>query len=832
MLHFTFTHKAMARLVMLGLVLTAGLAVLAPAGEALAQGSPPIKALDPETAATTEAPKFGCFDGGGGSILWGCMAWASYGIMFVMAWFAGLVAVLMNFAVAELVVGMGQLVGEMPGIVDAWIVLRDITNVFLVFLTIFIGIATIMGISRYDYKTLLFKVILAAIFVNFSMLFTKVIIDVSNLAATEIYTLLMKQARPDLDASECGQQIAAANFGTSKCIGDGLAGAWWSQLKLMSIMSYTQGTVGLTGPAVDDIQKRIIFIGALGSLLFAIMTFVFGAVALLLIGRFVILVFLLIMSPVAFVAWVTRISGAGSRWWNSLLSQSFFAPAMFLMFWISWKLTYSMTSRYFASNDLTSLSGAASGNMGSMAILMYIVTIIGFLIASLMVAKNLGAYGAAAVMSTGRGLARDAGLGFGAGVGAATVGAVAATGRNTIGRWSNKGAESKALAEAEARGGFRGKLAGLTQRSFAGVAKSSFDARNVNGLGKKVFLGEGAKGGYKKKLDDQIKEREETYKRIGQSRPASTQLDDREKELRKVDDTYGEARDRTGEDVMDSKLADARREHDPIERELSKLDADKKAGRAVDTKRYEELKNKKAAAKDKVEVLVTLQNQMTDRAAKEKQLATDRTLTPESRAKLEAELAATTGAIQGSYHVINKEVASIDDKLRLLESSKTGDKEHNKQVDAQMKTLQQNRGAIVESMEANSAYERARGYASRDQMKGVAERRARAQDSLDASKLAVRQSITDRHTSQWKDEAKNRQAIYSDQLLTADRWETMGAMTPTKNQVAADRIRATGAKSAKEKAFEEMLKAVAEVDKAGGTAAPAPASEPDAPKTS
>ncbi len=561
---------------MLAFVLCIGLSVLAPASDALvyAQGPAQVMQTNPNKAANTETPEFGCFDGGGGSILWGCMAWASYGIMSLMAWFAGGAAILLNFAVAELVVGMGQLVGEMPGVVDAWIVIRDLTNVFLVFLTIFIGLAMIMGISSYGDKSLLFKVILAAIFVNFSMLFTKVVIDVSNLAATEIYTLLITQARPDLDGSACGQQVAAANFTDSKCIGDGLAGAWWGQLKLISIFSFTNATPGAT----EDMQKRIMYIGALGSILFAVMTFIFGAAALLLIGRFVKLVFLLIISPVTFVMWVTKITGHGRWWWKELLSQSFFAPAMFLMFWISWKLTTSLSARYFASNDLTSLSGAATGNIGAMALILYFVLVVGFLIASLIVAKNMGAAGAAVMMKTGSDIAKTAGMGFGAGV-MAPVGAAAYTMRRGVGATTE-------LAEAKFKNSkfARTKVGTFFGESFVKptadkVKSASFDPRGtklVQGLSQ-GYLGEAKKGGYTG-WKKEMAEKQNAYEKW-LAAPTPTGEDNRKRDLKQeqVDDAHKASEQMGLQAARDAEAAALEAEHAD---ETAKLEVE---GKLTDT---------------------------------------------------------------------------------------------------------------------------------------------------------------------------------------------------------------------------------------------------------
>ncbi len=364
--------------------------------------SPLTRAL--EAADREGGNNFGCLSLSG-QMLTGCLAWASYTVMTFAAWLAGGASVVLNYAVQELVVGMGMLVGNLTGITDAWIVLRDIANVFLLFLTIFIGIATILNLSAWNYKQLLWKVVIAALFVNFSMFFTKIVIDVSNLAATELYALIMEQKGGT--SAACATQIASGSF-TGECIDDGIAGAFWDQMRLATFYDISQ----IPPDKRDEATQRMIWVGALGTILFLVAAFVFGAAAFLLIGRFVILVLLIILSPVAFVMWITRISGSGSQWWHKLLNQAFFAPAIFLMWWIALKIMTGLNARYMLGSQ-EGYAATALMTTSGISLLFYFVIVMGFLIASLIVARNLGAAGAGAVLNTGERWARGAaGLGF------------------------------------------------------------------------------------------------------------------------------------------------------------------------------------------------------------------------------------------------------------------------------------------------------------------------------------------------------------------------------------------------------------------------------------
>src|SRR3990167_2811170 len=72
--------------------------------------------------------------------------------------------------------------------IDAgWTFSRDIVNIFFIFILLFIAIATILGIESYGAKSLLARLIVVALLVNFSLLATRGIIYVSNSLAVQIY---------------------------------------------------------------------------------------------------------------------------------------------------------------------------------------------------------------------------------------------------------------------------------------------------------------------------------------------------------------------------------------------------------------------------------------------------------------------------------------------------------------------------------------------------------------------------------------------------------------------------------------------------------------------
>lgn len=332
----------------------------------------------------------------------GCGTMAAYYIMKGCAWIAVWASVILNIVIRELIVNMGILVGNMPGVTDAWKVVRDIVNVFLVFITVYIGISMIVGIESFGSKKMLGRVILAALLVNFSGALTTLVIDVSNVAAISGYSMLLNEgvkSNSTVKTDECAQPNDDKYDMSSTCITTGIAGVFWSKLQMTKIFNIQdfQGQGG-TETVQKDTDDALIWVGLLGGIMFLVLAFVMGAMAFMLIGRFLILVLCIIFSPLAFVALITGISGRGREWWSKLTNQAIVAPVMFLMLWISYRMIEGFTARFDLEGGV---AGSAMGDTGGIGILTYFVIIIGSLIMSLIVAKELGAAGASAAISTG-----------------------------------------------------------------------------------------------------------------------------------------------------------------------------------------------------------------------------------------------------------------------------------------------------------------------------------------------------------------------------------------------------------------------------------------------
>lgn len=336
------------------------------------------------------------------SSMTGCVAV----LMSILMWLTGMLlyyaGLLLNFAVIETVVKMGENFDGLLGIYTAWEVLRDIGNVVFVFAVIFIGLATILQVNRYSYKQLLRNVIIGALLINFSLLIGKVVIDVTNLAAAAIYD------RSIPNATQCTSAQLTTQEAVQGCIDAGIAGSFMTQLKLTTFFSSTyEGglltmaeNAGVTASQKGALQK-IIMVGFMASIFFVVTAFVFFAGAVMLIGRFVILIFLLIFSPIAFVGMAfPKLGGYASKWWDKLFSQAFFAPVYFLMIYVT--LQVLRTPVMSGATNSNTFADALITTSGRFDVVLNFAVVIGLMLLALIVSAQMGAYAGNALLSWGK----------------------------------------------------------------------------------------------------------------------------------------------------------------------------------------------------------------------------------------------------------------------------------------------------------------------------------------------------------------------------------------------------------------------------------------------
>lgn len=447
--------------------------------------------------------------------------WIMTKIMTLFAWLLGVAAITLDISVYYTVVKMGNYINELSAIGIAWKVLRDFGNIVLIFGFLAIGITTILNTTVYGWsRKALPMLLLAAVFLNFSLFISQAVIDTGNLFATQFYTQI-----------NGGQPAGDKGFSVKE---EGISNKIMGQVGLQTI--YTAGNVN------TDVFKasNSWVIGFMGIILFIVAAFVMFALAFILISRFVYLIYLIILSPLGFAGLaVPKLEGAAKKWWNDLFTQAATAPILLLLLylalnvitddgflrgfgvgtspdgWVGW------IQRTSGTDNLAGFAGLLLSFLVSMGLLLFVV------IAS----KKLSAFGGDWATKT---------------AGKLSFGATAWAGRSSFGWGSQRTSEllrKTRFARVPVLG--RAVIGGLDKAS-----KATYDARGVKAFGglsalKMGELGKPAEGGYRKWEEDKVKEREKyakDLKQTGREKNAQTAAESQKKrseeEIERIQNRY------------------------------------------------------------------------------------------------------------------------------------------------------------------------------------------------------------------------------------------------------------------------------------------------------
>lgn len=325
-------------------------------------------------------------------------------------WLAGAV---LNFVVQITIVDLSENIKRLDMINSAWVRVRDLANILFIFFALYISIRTILGVSTGETKKLLIRMIIAALLINFSLFFTKVVIDGSNIAALHFYRLVPK----------------TGSFAFGAGTKPGFSNTIMDRLSLTTIYDTTKGARGEIGAAfTQDFKQKVaagfsetgtFFIATVGGSIFVLIAaFVFFVISLFLVTRFVAFLFLLALSPLAFATWILpNLKKLTDKWWLTLWNQALFAPAVMLLLWVAMELIPKVTEIIPGAEDSFS-SLLFQVGASSIGVLLNYVFIIAIIIFCLVAAKSFGVYGSGMIIKGGQS-ARKWGQGA---LGRATVG--------------------------------------------------------------------------------------------------------------------------------------------------------------------------------------------------------------------------------------------------------------------------------------------------------------------------------------------------------------------------------------------------------------------------
>src|SRR3989344_1473641 len=364
------------------------------------------------------------------------------------AWILGLAGNLMDMAIKF---SLDTKYFKIDAIDSGWKLIRDLVNMGFIFILLYIAISTILQLSSYNIRSMLAKLIIAAVLINFSLFFTRVAIDASNIVAQNFYNAFTVSAD--------GNPNISATFKNYLRISEKFEKNSGKPLNIVGIDSYR-----------DAVLRFVVIVVAL---------YVFLSVALLFVARTVAFIFLMMTAPIGFIGAIfPGASGAAAQWRKTLIDQMLVAPVFLI-------LIYLVAQIMKASMFNLDLIGETEKALDVNFYFNYVI-IIALLLFTKNITKKISGKAGAMINDFGK---KALAVAAGATLALATGGA-AAIGRGTIGAFA-KGAATGTGFKGRITAGFKNVVSPVVE-----PAKKFLQAGKTQGFGK-ATLGVAALGATK-----------------------------------------------------------------------------------------------------------------------------------------------------------------------------------------------------------------------------------------------------------------------------------------------------------------------------------------------
>ena len=336
------------------------------------------------------------------------------GIIYVFIWTLGLVLILVMKGL--LLIATYQNFISSGAVIEGWVVVRDLANMFFVVILLIIAFATILHLEDYNYKKWLPKLILMAILINFSKTICGLMIDVA-----QIIMLTFVNAFKD---------VAGGNL--------------VDMLGIKSIVTIAEGS--------EDVGFWAI-VGAyiLGLIYMIVALVVITTMMMVLAMRIVMIWIYVVLSPLAYL--LSAFPGGAkyaSEWWSEFIKNLVVGPVLAFFIWLSFAALqtgqYTDVSQVVGSGDTSTTEQEAFANSigtptnetvdkpsmvteaSTPGVLIKFIIGIGMLIGGLKISQQIG--GAAGSVA-GKGMSKLSSMGT------ATAGFVGRAGI-TSGQWAGR----------------------------------------------------------------------------------------------------------------------------------------------------------------------------------------------------------------------------------------------------------------------------------------------------------------------------------------------------------------------------------------------------------
>ncbi len=262
-----------------------------------------------------------------------------YAVMYISGYIISFIAELANYII---IFGDGILTET--AVVAGWQVMLSFTNLGFILGIIIIAFATILHLESYALKQILWKLVVAALLVNFSLVIAGSFISVSKVITNSFYNHITGERANSmgkvLGSLAQPQQISVPPNQSMWERGIAIAG---SIVSLFTATGQLNFTVGL----IFQILMNFIII------------LTFATLIVMLLVRAIALIFLLILSPLIWLCWIfPSTQKYWTKWWSEFIKWNFFAPAIMFFIYLAVLTRNIIDSKI--SGSVSNISNATS----------------------------------------------------------------------------------------------------------------------------------------------------------------------------------------------------------------------------------------------------------------------------------------------------------------------------------------------------------------------------------------------------------------------------------------------------------------------------------------
>lgn len=284
----------------------------------------------------------------------------------------------------DFLINFGKNILDVNGVKTAWSIVLSIANLGFIIGLVVIAFATILHIQSYAIKKILWKLIVAALLVNFSFFIVGAVVETSNVVS----------------------DVFLSKIGDGKFLGDSLG-------NLIRPQDMSPGNIKgadssfwdlITGGLKDIVEWIASFIFIIVFMI--LMILVLLALSIMLLVRIVAIMILAIVSPFAFICWIfPGLNKHWKKWWSELIRWNLFVPIILFFLYVtvlianginqSTVLTDIQQNQAYQAFDKNSPL-----NSDILAHAMRLLIVLGFMVGGLLVANSYSITGSSFALNS------------------------------------------------------------------------------------------------------------------------------------------------------------------------------------------------------------------------------------------------------------------------------------------------------------------------------------------------------------------------------------------------------------------------------------------------